>query len=333
MITPLQRIRYGASFLGIITVVSVVGHYQLSGRSLLESIYWFVITVSSVGYTEQSRIPATLQAFSILVIVVGMSAVAYTVGGLIQLMTEGEIERALGLRRMTREIDQLGGHIIICGFGRIGQILAEEFSRSDKTFVVIDTEGERIAEARILKYLVITGNATEEETLIAAGIARASTLISGLNSDAGNVFLTLTSRNLNPDLQIIARGEQPSSEKKLIQAGANRVVLPAVIGAQRIATMVTRPHAADVIDQVTDRRILDVELEEIAAGDSESLVGKTVRDADANRRHRLLIVAVRKRDGKMIFNPEADYQIAAGDTMIVMGRPDDIRQFRQATTA
>lgn len=244
------------------------------------------------------------------------------------MMTEGEIEQALGARRMTSQIEHLAKHVIICGFGRIGRTLADEMSHKGEPFVVIDADPEQIADGKMMGFLMLSGNATDEEILLAAGVRRAKTLVSALNRDSDNVFITLTSRNLNASLHIIARGEQPATEKKLFQAGADHVVLPAVIGARRMATMVTRPHAADLIDQVTDHKILDADLEEVVVSDSSPGVGKTVQEIMAHRKHRLLVVAVRQPDGEMVFAPEADYRLAAGATMIVMGRPADTARFR-----
>jgi voltage-gated potassium channel len=328
--TPMQRVRKGATFLGAFSVVAVLGYAYLSGKPVLNAMYWFVITVSSVGYTEDSRIGPSLQAFSIGVIVVGMLAAAYTIGGLIQMLTEGEIERVMGARRMTRGIEHLKDHVVICGFGRMGQLLADHLSHRDVPFVVIDTESDAIVEGQTLDYLTLIGNATDEDVLTAAGVKRAKTLVSGLNGDADNVFLTLTARTLNRNLHIIARGEQLSSEKKLIQAGADRVVLPAAIGARRIATMITRPHAADVIDQMTDHKMLNVDIEEVTLAETSPLAGQTVQAIDPRRCYQVLIVAVRKADGEMIFNPDAEYELNARDTMVLMGRSDDIDRFRVA---
>lgn len=329
MTTSLERIRRGASYLGIISVVAICGYYYLSGHTWLESIYWFVITVSSVGYTEDSTIPPELQAFSIAVIIVGMMAAGYTIGGLIQMMTEGEIDRALGIRRITRGIEKLEGHVIICGFGRFGKTLAEELLRNKELFVVIDVESTLTTDAQSLKYLVVTGDATDEDILLASGIKRAKTLVCGLNNDVHNVYLTLTARNLNPDIKILARGEHPSSEKKMFQAGAHRVVLPAVIGARRVATMVTHPNTADILEQAIDRKVLEVELEEIVLSDRSSMMGKTVGNVEAFKNRRLLVVAVRPREGKMVFNPSDSYQFVDGDTMILMGRAEDFATFRK----
>lgn len=329
MKSPLTRIRVGAICLGIILVVATCG-YRVSGEhdSWIDALFMVVITISSVGFSEISRSTPRLQLFTIGVIVFGISATAYTIGGFLQMMTEGEIDRALGRRRMTRGIDRLDAHVIICGFGRIGQNLAQELQRQHRPFVVVEHDSDRIAEAREFGYLLINGDATEEDVLVAARVEQAKTLVTALPSDAANVFITLTSRNLNKDLMIIARGEYVTTEKKLLQAGANRVVMPAVIGARQMATMITRPSTADLMELVADRTILDVELDEVPVPKGNRLIGCTVRDAEAHRRHRLLFVAVKKPAGEMIFNPDADYAFGELDVVIVMGRVEDIENFR-----
>lgn len=327
MKNPFERIRQGALILVSTTVVAICGYRYLSNQSWLESVYWFVITVSSVGYTEDSRVNAEIQAFTIVVIVVGMSATVYTIGGLLQSMLEGEIERALGVRRTTREIQRLKGHIIICGFGRIGETLVDDLAHSAQRLLVIDKQPERLGEAREQQCLVLAGDATEEDVLVSGGVERAAILVSALPSDADNMFITLTSRNLNPTLRIIARGEHPSSEKKLIQAGADRVVMPMVTGAQRIARMIQRPHTADLLEQMVRREATNVGMDELYINDSSPLLGQTVRDAETHRKHRLLVVAVTRAGGETTFNPDADYVFQAGDTLVVMGRQVDIERF------
>jgi len=326
---PLTRIRRGATVLASFFVLSVVVHHLLTERTWLASIHWFVVTVSSVGYGETSAETPPVQAFTILVILVGMSVAAYVVGGFLQLWAAGEIERALGVRRMTRDIDHLTGHTIVCGYGRLGKTLTEELFGRGLPFVVVEQNVEEASEAADLGYLLVTGDATDEDVLLEAGVKRAKTLIVALQSDADNVFLTLTARNINPALQIIARGEQPPTEKKLIQAGADRVVMPAVLGARRMAAMVSHPHAAELIDLVTDHRVLNATLEELQVGEESPWAGRSIRDANTRAKHRLLIVALRRADGNMVFNPEADMVVHAGDTAIVMGKREDIQVFRR----
>lgn len=330
MSTPLTRIRRGVTFFLTFFVIAVVVRFVLAGdQTLLDSIYWFIITVSSVGYSERSIEQPEIKLFTISVILIGISSVAYTFGGMLQLMTEGEIQRAFGVQRMTRDIDKLNDHVIICGYGRMGFILAGELKRQKVPIVVIDASQDRIAEAQENGHLAMRGDATEEDILVAAGVNRATTLISAINEDADNVFLTLTARNLSADLRIIARGELPGTEKKLLQAGATRVVLPSVIGAQYIATLVTRPHTAELIERMTDHSTLDVDLRELVITPTSGLVKKTVREAEARRKHKILVVAVRRADGEMIFHPDADHLFLAGDTIIAMGQSDDVDRFRK----
>jgi voltage-gated potassium channel len=329
MTDPLTRIRRGAILLGGFSIITVLVHAWLTGRSWLESVYWFVITISTVGYGERSSEPPAVMAFTIFAIVVGVSLAAYTLGNFLQLLAEGVIERTLGVRRMHHQIDQLYNHTIVCGYGRLGKTLIEELAARKVAFVVVENRAEEVAEAADTGYLFITGDATDEDVLLEAGVKRASTLIVALRSDADNVFLTLTARNLNPRLRIIARGEQPATEKKLLQAGADRVVMPAVLGARRMAAMVSHPHAAELIDLVSDHRALNAALEELPVSEESPWTGKSIRDAATRTKYHLLIVALRRSDGNMVFNPEADLVVNAGDTAIVMGKREDIQNFRR----
>ncbi len=219
MTAPLSRIRRGALVLAVIVVLSVVGYRVLGGRTWLDAAYMTTITISSVGFGEHSTATPEMQVFTILVIVLGMSAAAYTVSGMVQLLAEGEIERLLGTRRMMREIDQLSEHVIICGYGRVGQILAGRLAGRCCPFLVIDEKPEQIENAQAEQYVCLQGDATEEELLLKAGIRRAKTLVTSLPNDAANVFLTLTARNLNEHLQIIARAEFHTSEKNCGKPG------------------------------------------------------------------------------------------------------------------
>jgi len=325
---PLRRIERGAILLGLILAASIVG-YHLLGRDWLDAAYMVVITVASVGFGEHSDLPPAEKIFTMAVIIFGISAAVYTIGGVLQLITEGELEKALGAHRMTTDIQNLRGHVVICGFGRMGQMLAHELRRGKHAFVVIENDAQRVALAQSLDYLVQHGDATEEEVLQATGVEHARTLVVALPNDAASVFITLTARNLNRRLQIIARGEQPSTQKKLVQAGADRVVLPAAIGALRIATMITRPSMVDLLELVAGPKTLDVEVNEWVVPATSLLVGKTVDAIEARRRHKLLVVAVRHAEGNLVFNPDGDFTFAAQDTIVVMGRPADLERFRQ----
>lgn len=324
----LSRLRRALTFLGICFAVSVIGYKLLTDCDWTEAVYFTVITMSTVGYGEETTREAPVQIFTIAVILVGVMAGAYTFGLIVQTMIEGQFNKAFGVRRMNREIDQLSGHALICGYGRIGKTIAAELARRDKPFVIIDSDQSIVEQSIEEHQLVVSGDATDEEFLLQAGIKRASTLVIALKSDADNVFLTLTARNLNPNLRIIARGEEATTEKKLRQAGADQVVLPAVIGGRRMAALVTRPHAAELLEHFTNHESINVDLEELRIKESCDLVGKTVRETAARQKHDLLIVGIRRITGDMIFNPSADHVFNTDDTLVVMGKSTDINLFR-----
>ena len=328
MKSGLQRIRQGFIVLGIVFVLSVYG-YRLLGRDWLESVYMVVITISTIGYTEKSALPPAEQAFTIAVVLLGISASAYTFGGFLHMTFEGEVGKALGIRRAAMAIEQLKDHVIICGYGRVGQMLAAELHHQGRSRVVVDRDASRIEQAASAGHVTFTGDATEESVLEAVGLRRAHTLVTVLADDAANVFITLTARDLNPKLQIIARGESPSTQKKLIQAGASRVVMPAAIGAQRIAALITHPSAIELMELVAGRSVMDVEIDELELPQGSKLVGKSVVEIEARRRHGVLVVAVKRADGQFLFNPEGDARFQPGDIAIVMGKPDDIGRFRE----
>ena len=327
MSTPLRRVCMGAVFLAAVTVLAVVG-YRLAGWGWLDAIYMVVITVATVGYGEVSHLSPGEQVLTMGVILFGISAAVFTLGGFIQMAMEGEIERTLSRGRATRAIERLENHVVVCGFGRIGQILAHELKDEEHAFVVIDSHPVAVAEAESMGYLALLGDATEEQILVAAGVSKARCVVTALPNDAASVFITLTARNLNRDTQIIARGEYQTTEKKLYQAGANRVVLPAAIGALRMAAMITRPSTIELLELVAGQSVLDVEVDEITVSPASPLCGKTIRNVEARKNHGLLIVA-RKSHGQMTFNPSAEVVFEAGDTIMVMGRREDIERFQR----
>lgn len=327
--TPLERVKLGAVVLSAIVSISVLGYVFLFGRGWIDALYMVVITVGTVGFGEHSSIGWPEQLFTMGVIVLGISASVFTLGGFIQMMTEGEIERILASGRASRNIEGLAQHAIIAGFGRVGRILAQELAERKQPFVIVENNPAAAAEAESMGYLAVEGDATEEETLIRAGIQRAKCLVTVLPNDAANVFITLTSRNLNRELQIIARGEQHSTQKKLLQAGANRVVLPASIGAMRIASMITHPSTVELMELVAGRSVLDVEVDELTVPDACPLLGRSIGETEIRARHGLLIVAIKHATGKLTFNPETTATFQPRDIVIVMGRVEDIERFRR----
>ncbi len=327
--SPLQRIVRGVAVLGLIFVVSVMGYRFIGGYPWTESIWMVVITISTVGFSERSTLPIGVQLWTIGVILFGISASVYAIGGLIQWMLEGELERLLGNRRMSHELQRMNRHVIICGFGRMGSALAEDLQHAGRAIVVIDADLSACQDTQAAGYVSVMGDATDEDVLLAAGIQRATSLITVLPGDAENVFITLTARNLNVSLQIVARAEQASTESKLRQAGADRVVLPTVLGARQISRMVTRPATAELFDLVSEAKLEDVELDEIAIRAKSSLVGQTIGETELHSQHKLLAVAVKSHTGEMIFNPSVSHRLAEQDILLVLGHRHDIDKFRK----
>lgn len=329
MSTPIQRVRVGLVGFGLVVLIGTAG-YVVRGWTLLESMYMVVITISGVGYKEvRPEMTPGDRIWTMLVIIFGLTSAAYFVGGVIQLMAEGEINRAFGRRRLSRQIEGLSDHIIICGFGRMGLLVCEDLARAKIPFLLIDRDPDRTTEADRDGYLYLLGDATEEETLVTAGITRARGIVTVLPSDADNVFITLTARGLNEKIQIIARAELPSSQNKLLQAGADRVVLPAAIGAQAITALLTQPAALELMELVTGRQRVDLQINEFSIPEQSPLNGSTLAEAEVRNRTGVIVVAIKRPDDTVVFNPESDLPLRDSDLMVVMGRRDNIDRFRE----
>ncbi len=325
----MQKVMIGAGFFALSSIVAVTG-YWLAGWSLLEAVYMVIITIYGVGYGEVRPIEEPgLKLFTMGVIVAGCTSAIYVLGGFVQMIAEGELNRFLGARRMTKGIEKLTDHVIVCGYGRVGRILASELKSAGQSFVLIDTNQERLQEAEISGQFVIVGDATDEDILESAGVRRARVLASVLPDDAANVFITLTARELNPDVEIIARGESPSTEKKLLRSGATRVVLPAAIGASRIARLITRPSAEEVLSSGPALDTLNADLDQIGLQLSEfpipassDFVGRPLSDLAFGSQSQFVVVALRHSDSTVTKTPPADLLLKAEDQVIVLAHGD-----------
>ena len=319
------------SLLYLLAMLSLaVTGYLLYGWSLIDSVYMVVVTVFGVGSGEVRPLTDTTgKILTMLVIVGGTSAVVFVIGEVVRFITQGEIMKAIGELRKSRQVEDIRGHAIVCGFGRIGQTLAQELSMSKFPFVIVDTDDTRLAQAEESGYLFVKGNATEEETLQRAHVDRASVLATVLPQDTLNVFITLTARNLNRHLRIIARGEQPSTEKKLLQAGADEVVLPATIGGTRIANSITRPSTMKFLGDnrglISDElRQLGVEIDELRLHKHTHLAGKTILDLQNLAAGNLLAIALRRADGSIIRSDFLDKVLEPDDSVIIIGRVNSL---------
>ncbi len=330
MRSPLRKIRNGAVALGTVFIAAVLAVRFLGNYSWLDSVWFVVITISTVGFNEQSDSSATIQLITIGLIILGVSAAAYTCGGFVQLALEGEIENVMGKRKMAAEISKLKDHVVICGFGRLGNDLAEQLTYRNETFVVIDNSNDRIAESQDDGFLCVFGDATDESVLNEANLAEAKAIVTALPTDAQNVFITLTARNLSPNIQIIAKAELKSSCKKLRQAGANKIVMPHKVGAQQMERMISRPTTADLVELFAEASNLDMELDEFPISEHSDLAGKSLADSGIKEDFNLLVVGLKNPDGEFQFNPGPSHKISIHDIVLVIGDVSDINRLKKA---
>ena len=325
--SPLRNLALGISFMLVVIVLATVA-YWLAGWSLGDAAYMVIMTVYTVGYGEvRPTDTPLLRGITIATIVLGCTGMIFVTSALVQFITLSQLTQVLGLKRMNTQIDRLTGHVIVCGFGRIGVALAHELKAGGQGFVLLEHDQAAADHARDLGYLCLHADATDEDALRSAGIARARILTTVLANDAANVFITLSARSLNPDLEIIARGELPSTERKLLQAGAHRVVLPTHIGAERIAEMILYRDAARFMPgsprtQEFERglRLLGMELEVIVAEPASAVVGQTIASVERLAGGAFFIVQVNRREGAAIPQPDANTVIGTGDGIVVVGR-------------
>lgn len=305
--------------LALILVVGTIGYEALEGWPLLDALYMTVITISSIGFGEIHTLSDEGRVFTIVVIAIGFGVVAHSAVTVTRLLVEGEVEKVLSRRHSMKAIAKIKNHFIVCGFGRMGSYVCGEFHARGMPFVVVERNQE--VQDRILQagYFLSPGDATEEKVLIAANIKAARGLVSVLDSDAANVYTVLTASELNSNLEITARAAEESAKKKLKRAGATRVISPYQIGGLRIVMGILKPAVMSFLEVAMDHRDMNVELEEVGVGEDSAYTGLKLVETGIRRDLNLIIIAVKKRDGHMVFNPGPDTVIDAHDTLVAMG--------------
>lgn len=324
-----KHLTFGILLVIFIISLGVAGYMMIEGWSLLDALYMTVTTLTTVGYDEVHEMTKMGQVFTILLIVIGVTFFLYIAGAVVQFMVEGRIRTILGRRRLNKKIDRLRNHYIICGYGRIGKILCKMLLRKPIDLVVIEKDLELIPVMDANKILYISGDATEEENLLDSGIQRAKGLIAALATDTENVFLVLTARQLNPDLFIMACANRNESKSKLLAAGANRVESPYDIGATSMAQRIIRPTVTNFLDFAFAHKRKDIQMEEIPINNSSALVNVMLKDSGIRQRFNLIIIAIKKLDGNMLFNPSFESIIEAGDTMIAVGQEVNLQKLEK----
>jgi voltage-gated potassium channel len=318
-----------AAILAIIFAVGIVGYMIIERWTLLDSAYMVVITLFTIGFEEVHPLSPIGRSFTMIIAVTGVGTAVYAAGRAVQIIVEGEMSGYRRKKRMTNRISQMEGHYIICGFGRVGHQVAEALEASRFPYVVIDSKQENINELESRDIPSILGDATTDQTLVQAGIQKAKGLVACSDSDVANVYVTLSARNLNPELHIVARAGLPDTEKKLLAAGANRVISPYRIAGRRMAALAIRPVASDFLDLVTHGGQVEFRLHEITVPDHSRLAAKTLGEAEVRTSTGVVVLGIRKTDGSFDLQPNSSSRIHGGDLLVVLGTQEQIEQLQK----
>lgn len=318
------RLRFRRIFLPLLAILvllvgGTLGYELVEGWGWFDALYMTAITITTVGFLEVHPLSNAGRVFTMLLAVGGVFTAFYAAAEFIRAVVTGEIRDALGRQRMENRLDRLGSHVVICGFGRMGRLVAEELGAQGMEFVVVDRD-ERVLEDFPFKTgIPLVGDATSDEVLRRAGVERARGLVTAAASDADNLYITMSARLLSETLFIVARAEGEGAEVKLKRAGASRVVSPYSIGGHRVAQAVLRPNAMDFIELATRTGHLELQIEEITLGRRSPLAGSTLKASPVRSELGIIVVAIKKPGAKMAFNPAPETVLEPGDLLIALG--------------
>jgi voltage-gated potassium channel len=325
-VSQLRRIVVALLLVLAVLVVGSIG-YMVLGYSPLDAVYQTVTTITTVGFSVLHPLHTAGKIFTIALILAGVGTALYAFSVILESLVEGHLRQYFERRRMERDIARMSGHTIVCGWGRVGRAVAGYLSGMGSEVVVVDLDQQRVAG---ISYPAVVGDVTDDRVLHRAGIMRARSLIAAIDTDAENVFVTLSARALRPDLVIVARARTEASEPKLLRAGATRVVNPQRIGGQRIAAAASQPHVVEFLDVVMHDGSLEFRLEEVPVGDGSLLAGQTLRQADVGETTGALVLAVLGRDGVFLANPPMHTPIEPGHVLIAIGTEEQLSALQHA---
>lgn len=318
--------------LGIITVVlvmTVIGYMLILDIGFVDALYMTVITISTVGYTEVAQMTETAKLFSVIVIVINLVMIGYIAQTLISRISDNVINHTWRKRKMKKTIQSLENHVIICGAGETGIHVIKRFIDREVDFVVVENDDEVIDILETMHVLYVEGDATRETVLLDAGIQRAKALIATLATDADNVYVVLTAKDLKPSIDIIAKAHDEPSARKLKRAGANNTVSPNEIGGKKIASMIIKPSLSDFVDHIIETKNVSLDIADIKIQDQSELLGETLRSARISDKTGLIVLAIRRIEkDEFLFNPKATEVLSEGDHMIVIGDASQIAKLK-----
>jgi voltage-gated potassium channel len=321
---PFRTLLPATVLLLLITALGVIGYMVIEPWPLLDAAYMVVITLFTIGFREVRPLSPVGRVFTMALAIMGVGTAVYAAGRAVELIVEGEMSGYRHRRRMAKKVTEMKNHYIICGFGRVGHQVAEALKASKARFLVVDTKPETALELEPLGVPSIAGDATSNDALVAAGIERAKALIACSDSDVANVYITLSARSLNPNIYIVARAGLRDTEKKLLIAGANRVISPYFMAGMRMAALATRPVITDFLDLVSHGGQLEFNLHEISISGSCPLAGRTIKEANIREQSGAVVLAIRRADGTFDLQPRASSLIQKQDVLVVIGTDQQI---------
>jgi voltage-gated potassium channel len=297
-----------------------------------DALYMSAITLTTVGYGETHPLDAHGRLFTIVFLFFGVFLLFYSATETIRAIVSGQLRATLGREGVKHKLDEARDHIVVCGYGRMGRLICQEFDRQKAAYVIVDRNEAIFAEQAFGTGIPLLGDVTEDSVLKQAGIERAKVLVAVLPSDADNLYVTLSARVLNPNLFIVARAEQETAEAKLRRVGANQVVSPYVIGGHRVAQAVLRPTVGHFLEQATRLNAADYQIEEAVIAKTSPLCGKTIREANLRDDMGVVVIALRALDGEIVFNPKGDSVLESGCVVVVVGRREQLDELERLAT-
>ena len=325
-----RHLIFSLSILILIIAAGTIGYMMIEGWRFVDALYMTVITISTVGFKEVNQVGEGGRIFTMVLVFSGVGFTLYVAAAVVQFMVEGRIRIIMGRRRLNKKIDRLKNHYIVCGYGRIGRVLCRHLKRANIDVAVIEKDSGQIPVMDEDGVLYIVGEATDENSLIKAGIERAKAVVAALATDTDNVFLVLTARQLVPELLIMARASQETAKIKLRAAGANYVESPYEMGAVSMAHRIIRPTVTSFLDLAFAHKRKDIQMEEIPVSNASELVNVQLKDSGIRQNYNLIIISIKKADGNMLFNPSFEAVIAPNDTVIAVGEVDNLQKLEWA---
>ena len=321
-----KKLQVGLGIILAIILTGTFGYMFIEGWTLFDSFYMTIITISTTGFKELRPLSTAGMVLTVGLIITGVLALAYTGGRGVQVLVESQILRR---RKMNRKLEAISGHYVICGFGRMGKQIAEHLLEHKLGFVVIENEPNNVSKLSELGYLFVNGDATDDDALVNAGVQRAKGLVAVLSTDAENVFTTLSARELNENIFIVARAIDEGTEGKLKKAGADRVVKPYELGGNRMVQLLLRPGVTDFIEGIARKRDVDISLEQIVVCKGSELTGLTLAESPIRRELDIIIIAIDKSGGNFVYNPQSSTKIEAEDKLIAIGQVENLNKLNK----